>query len=468
MQGVVPGVAAAPRLKIGGGIVAGGGELRQRQGIRAIGQELEVFLVGSALERDLKAQRLPPHLLKLAGQGGLTAAAVIQQRDRAQLLHGGGAGVARLVQLRGGLGAAVAVALRVVVDKRTVGIAEVLPLAGADAAGDQPVSGHIAAAQVGGQRVSVDGQAQGAAQAVPLQIGGHSVDHQQTHRRVAAVAGRLIGRADDHIHTARVDAGLLLRLEHQLHPVGHDALGIVVVILLLQCQTVVIRPVAAPTERAVAHKVGAAVRPVLIALHRRLLHRHGGRGGTHAAEEVGARAAERYLEGVLLRGADLQRLAVAGAGLVIAGDYGQNVRAGAGGVRRDKALPGVDEILRRQAAAVGPHRVAAEAEGVRHRAVLVVRLLPGLGHGGHGLFAVPAQQIVKQVEHHGALRRRGGQGGVHGVEQAGHHHRQLLLVVGVFVTAGQQSGGQAQGQQKRQKAVYPFHTVLPGNKLSPL
>ena len=227
----------------------------------------------------------------------------------------------------------------------------------------------------------------------------------------------------------------------------------------------VVRPVAAPAERTVAHKIGAAGGPVVIALHRLLPDGHGGGGGADAVQEVGAWAGEGDLEGVVIGGADLEGVNIAGAGLVVAGDYGENGGVGAGGVRGDEALPGVDEVRRREAAAVGPHRVAAEVEGVGHGAVVVARLLPGLGHSGDGLLAVPAQQVIEHVEHHGALRRRGGHGGVHGGEQAGHDHRQLFLVVGVFVTAGKQTGGQAQGQQKRQKAVYPFHTVLQGGRL---
>ena len=189
--GVIAAVTAAPGVKAGGGIAAGGGQLHQSQGVLAGGQELGVFLVGDALQGDLKAQLLAPRLLEQAGQGGLTAAAVVEQRHRAQLLHGGGAGIAGLAQLRDGLGAAVVIGVGVVVDERTVDGTEVLTAGGADAVGDKAVGGRIARAHALRQGGAVHGQAEGVTQAVLLQVGGHLIDQQQAHGGVAAADSRV-------------------------------------------------------------------------------------------------------------------------------------------------------------------------------------------------------------------------------------------------------------------------------------
>ena len=290
--------------------------------------------------------------------------------------------------------------------------------------------------------------------------GGHLVHQQDTHCRVAAQRGVLAAGTDDDVHLTGAGVRLLPRLQQQVDAVRAQPLHIVVGRTGVQRQPRRVAPVAGALIGPVAHEPQAAARPVAVGRHRLLLHRHGDRRRADAADEVGAAAAEHHLQPVVIRRRHLQRLRIAQHRPLVPRHHGQGVGIGAGRLRIHQPPPCVHEIAGRDGGAVRPFGVSAQLERVRHRAVQRRLLrIAASQRVGHRAVRVQPHQVLKHMLHHRALRRRGHLGRIHGMHRTGHDHRQLLLVVGVFA-AGRQQHRHAKGQQQRRRPSPDSHKPL--------
>ena len=127
--------------------------------------------------------------------------------------------------------------------------------------------------------------------------------------------------------------------------------------------------------------------PVLL-LCRIAAHRHGGAGGAHVRQEIGALIRQLHHKGEVVRGGHLQKASVLlFPGLTVPRHHIQQRRVRRARGRIRQPLPGVNKVVGGNGLAVGPPGILPQGKGIRLRAVQVILHGIGLGHGGSGLDA---------------------------------------------------------------------------------